>query len=94
MIKRFPEEHPIIAGVVKLTAKVVVDKVTNNYTNKPKQSDDTLDRNNSQPNNDNSGKDYPENRSSPTEHDVSGYDKKNGTHVNGYKRGGKKNNNT
>ncbi|MBR3814737.1 MAG: hypothetical protein IKK38_12810 [Spirochaetaceae bacterium] len=59
-IKSFLEKHPIITELVKtgvkIGAEIVVDKVTNNYTNKPKQSNDTLDRNNSQPNNDNSGK--------------------------------------
>jgi len=95
-IKNFSEAHPIITKVVKTVAEIGVEivakKVTNDYTNKPinKTSNNTLEQNNSQPNNNNSGKDYPENRSSPVEHEVSGYDKKNGTHVKGYKRGGKK----
>lgn len=96
IIKNVSEAHPIITELVKTGAKIGVEivknKVSNDYTNKPtnKPSNNTLERNNSQSNNDNSGKDYPENRSSPVKHEVSGYDRKNGTHVKGYKRGGKK----
>lgn len=95
-IKKISEEHPVITELIKTGTKIavksLVNKGTKEYTKKPvhKPVKNILEKKNSKPDVDNTGKDYPENRESPITHEVRGYDRKDGTHVKGYKRGGKK----
>ena len=72
-----PDTWEITAKAALLT-KYLIDSKSNKKQNIKEVSDNITT------------KDYPENRSSPRQHDVSGYNRQNGTHVNGYTRGGKK----
>lgn len=94
-VRGFSERHPILTGIVKwctaVTIAIVV--VANNSAGRGSSSgddgSDSLDLLDDY--SDSSGsRDYPNERSSPREHDVSGYDRQqNGktVHVNPYKRG-------
>lgn len=106
-VKEFAERHPIIAGIVKWGGATAIAIGTaaaaNSNSNRSRSSGDSesdfsssnLSDDYSSPDDDSdsfSTRDYPNERSSPREHDVSGYDRQqNGktVHVNPYKRGGK-----
>lgn len=102
-VKEFSERHPILTGIVKwggiAVAAITTAAVANNSSGGGGSSgDDESDSSSSDlfdDYSDSSGsRDYPDERSSPREHDVSGYDRQqNGktVHVNPYKRGSRHN---
>lgn len=108
-VKEFSEKHPVLTGIVKwggaAAAAIATAAIANNNSGGSSgnggseySSSDSCDDYSSQSDDDyidsSSSRDYPDERSSPREHDVSGYDRQqNGktVHVNPYKRGGKHN---
>ena len=98
-ISEFLNEHPelteYLKEVVETTGKTVGRKIGEQLL-KPLINSDQYNKKNDNtvlPQKKDTGiskKNYPSERSSPIQHDVSGYDKKNGKHVETYKRGGNK----
>lgn len=105
-VKEFTERHPIIVGIIKWGGAAAIAigaaAAANSNSNGSRSSGDSESDSSSSLSDDYSGldddsdsfstRDYPSERSSPREHDVSGYDRQqNGktVHVKQYKRGGK-----